>query len=220
MSRLTAKSPKPQPAERRRQELFLFRLFRTCFTLQASLDRRFLRAGVTFQEAAVLLHVVQNSWVTPGRLATALGRDKGKITRFVDRLVVRGLVVREPNPPDLRIKRIMPTPEGKLIARRVASLFERVQKELFVDVRLGDLRHAENTLPLLYNNAVRLGKKGNRTAAMARLKAIAEKMRQRNAEAARPAERAMGNEVEGADEGGEARPTRITRAQIDGLFPR
>jgi DNA-binding MarR family transcriptional regulator len=222
MPKLAAKSRLPQSAGKRSQEVFLFRLFRTCFTLQASLDRRFLKSGVTFQEAVVLLHCVQNSWVTPGRLALALGRDKGKITRFVDRLVARGLVVRELNPPDRRITRILPTNEGKLTARRIATLFERVRKELFAHIGIGDLRRTENMLPRLYDNAVKLGRKGRGPAGRLRLKGRAEEKEQQDTAAIELTGSVLGIEIESEVESrdGDSRPPRITKAQVDDLFPR
>jgi DNA-binding MarR family transcriptional regulator len=67
------------------KELLLSWLFQTCFKLQASLDRRLLNFGMTFQEAAVLMRCVEAGEIVPGRLALILARDKSKITRFVDR---------------------------------------------------------------------------------------------------------------------------------------
>jgi len=210
------------PAERRTQEEFLFRLFRTCFTLQVSLDRRFLKSGVTFQEAVVLLQCVRTRGITPGRLALTLGRDKGKITRFVDRLVARGLVVRDPNPGDRRITRILPTDQGKLAARRFAALFERVRKELFANVRTGELRQTENTLPKLYDNAIKLGRKGPSLAAQLKPKAMQEeKGEQATSPHEEPGNAASAEDVANpGQESDETKPLRITKAQIDDLFPR
>ena len=76
---------KPLRGQEWRKDLLTSWLFQTCIKLQTSLDRRFLRFGMTVQEASVLLRCVEARRITPGQLAVALGRDKGKITRFVDR---------------------------------------------------------------------------------------------------------------------------------------
>lgn len=85
-----------------RKDLLTSWLFQTCIKLQTSLDRRFLRFGMTVQEANVLLRCVEARTVTPGKLAIALGRDKGKITRFVDRLESSRLLTRDIDQRDRR----------------------------------------------------------------------------------------------------------------------
>src|SRR5437660_8947583 len=77
---------KPLRGQEWRRDLLTSWLFQTCIRLQTSLDRRFLRFGMTVQEASVLLRCVEARRITPGQLAVALGRDKGKVTRFVHRL--------------------------------------------------------------------------------------------------------------------------------------
>src|ERR1700752_5071997 len=96
-----------------RKDLLVSWLFQTCIKLQTSLDRRFLRFGMTVQEASVLLRCVEARRITPGRLAIALGRDKGKITRFVDRLESSGLLTRDIDPSDRRFSILKPTAKGK-----------------------------------------------------------------------------------------------------------
>ena len=59
-----------------RKDLLMSWLFQTSIRLQTSLDRRFLRFGMTVQEAGVLLGCVEARIITPGQLAVGLGRDK------------------------------------------------------------------------------------------------------------------------------------------------
>jgi hypothetical protein len=77
------------------KDLLLSTLFRTCIKLQTQMDRRFRKARMTAQEAAVLVHCVASRQTSPGALAHVMGRDKGKVTRFIQRLVARGLLKRE-----------------------------------------------------------------------------------------------------------------------------
>ncbi|MFD3656818.1 MarR family winged helix-turn-helix transcriptional regulator [Streptomyces sp. NPDC058620] len=52
-------------------------------------------------------------------LATLLVCDASNVTGVVDRLEARGLVRREPDPADRRVKNVMATDEGREIIRRV-----------------------------------------------------------------------------------------------------
>ena len=105
-----------------RKDLLMSWLFQTCIRLQTSLDRRFLRFGMTVQEASVLLRCIEARSVTPGQLAVWLGSDKGMITRFIARHV---------NPRDRRFSIRKPTAKGKQTARDLASLLDEIRKELF-----------------------------------------------------------------------------------------
>jgi DNA-binding MarR family transcriptional regulator len=114
-----------------RKDLLMSRLFQTCIRLQTSLDRRFLRFGMTVQEASVLVRCIEARSVTPGQLAVWLGSDKGMITRFVAGLEDSRLIVRHVNPRDRRFSILKPTATGKQTARDLASLLDEIRKELF-----------------------------------------------------------------------------------------
>jgi DNA-binding MarR family transcriptional regulator len=149
--------PKPLRGQEWRKDLLTSWLFQTCIKLQTSLDRRFLRFGMTVQEASVLLRCVEARRITPGRLAIALGRDKGKITRFVDRLESSGLLTRDIDPRDRRFSILKPTAKGKQVARALASVFDNIRKELFVGILESDVLRLGKMLPQLHKNAVNVG---------------------------------------------------------------
>ena len=144
-------------AQEWRKDLLVFWLFRTCIKLQTSLDRRFLRFGMTLQEATVLLRCIEARRITPGQLAIAVGRDKGKITRFIGRLEAKGLIMRDALARDRRFSLIRPTRKGKQVARALASVFDNIRKELFVGILKNDVSRMGKMLPQLHNNAIRIG---------------------------------------------------------------
>jgi DNA-binding MarR family transcriptional regulator len=150
-------------AQEWRKDLLVSWLFRTCIRLQTSLDRRFLKYGITFQEASVLFRCVQGQRITPGKLATALGRDKGKITRFIDRLEASRLVARDIHRSDRRFSVIKPTGKGKQVARALDCVFENIRRELFVGILESEVRRLGQMLPQLHKNATGIGsrKKGD-----------------------------------------------------------
>ena len=147
-----------------RQDLLLSWLFQTCIALQASLNRRFLRFGMTVQEASVLLRCVEARKISPGELSTVLGRDKGMITRFIDRLEASRLVTRDIQRRDRRFSVIRPTGKGKQIARALAGVFEKIRKELFTGILESDEFRLGRVLPQLHKNATRIGSRQRRDA--------------------------------------------------------
>ena len=136
-----------------RKDLLMSWLFQTCIRMQTSLDRRFLRFGMTVQEASVLLRCVEARSITPGQLAVGLGRDKGMITRFVKRLEQSSLLARDINQRDRRFADLKPTAKGKRVARELAAVFYQVRRELFVGIAESDVQRLSNMLALLHRNA-------------------------------------------------------------------
>lgn len=141
------------------KELLVSWLFQTCFRLRAALDRRFLHFGVTFQEATALVRCVEAREIVPSRLALVLAKDKGKITRLIDRLEAARLVKRQANARDRRYSVIKPTPKGKRLAERITSTLDQIRKELFIGVLDRHIQWLSRALPRLHRNAVRIGSK-------------------------------------------------------------
>lgn len=157
-------SSKALTAQEWRKDLLVSWIFQTCIRLQTSMDRRFLKHGLTQQEASVLLRCVETRRITPSKLAAALGRDKGKITRFVDRLEVGGLVTRDNDRRDRRYSVLKPTSKGRKVARDLSCVFDAIRKELFVGIAENDVRQLSHTLSHLHENATRIGAPQRRDA--------------------------------------------------------
>lgn len=137
-------------------ELSISRLFRTSIRLQTAFDRCFSQFGMTAQEAAVLLHCVEERETSASKLARTMGRDKGKITRFVDRLEAGGFLSRRSDPRDLRLLIIKPTNRGRRVAPHLKTRFEEVRSQFFQGILNVDIDRFESVLSQLHDNAERL----------------------------------------------------------------
>jgi DNA-binding MarR family transcriptional regulator len=144
------------------KDLLISWLFRTSARMQTSLDLCFMKFGMTLQEAIVLLRCVQAGTISPGRLASVLGKDKAKITRFIDRLDTSRLVTRDVLRRDRRFSIIKPTGKGRQLARELVVVFNRIRKELFTGIVESDVRCLERMLPQLFGNASRIGSQHKR----------------------------------------------------------
>ncbi len=137
-------------------ERLISMLFRTNIRLQAAFDRYFVPFAMTAQEAAVLIHCAEAREISAGKLAQAMGRDKGKISRFVGRLEARGLLTRKNNPHDHRLLIIRATNRGRRLAPRLRMLFDEVRRQFFKGILSEDLDRVASILSQLYENAERL----------------------------------------------------------------
>jgi DNA-binding MarR family transcriptional regulator len=111
---------------------------------------------MTAQEAAVLVHCAEEKETSAGRLAKAMGRDKGKITRFVDRLEEGGFITRRSDPRDHRLLIIKATNKGRRVVPQLRLRFEKVRSQFFEGVLNVDIDKLETLLSQLHANAERL----------------------------------------------------------------
>lgn len=137
------------------QEAVISQLLRASIGLQKALDRCFAPTGLTSQEAAVVVHCAEANDVSAGKLAQAMGRDKGKITRFVDRLEADGFVRRVANPRDHRLLIIRPTVRGQRAVPELKRIFEKIHAEILAGVQSEDLLRLGSILTALHENAGR-----------------------------------------------------------------
>ncbi|MCQ8772501.1 MarR family winged helix-turn-helix transcriptional regulator [Streptomyces telluris] len=86
------------------------------------------RQGLTSVQAKLL---AQLKGPVPMRgLATLLVCDASNVTGIVDRLEARGLVRREPDPGDRRVKNVVATDEGRETIRRVRAEMQATHSAL------------------------------------------------------------------------------------------
>ncbi|MFJ8164326.1 MarR family winged helix-turn-helix transcriptional regulator [Streptomyces sp. NPDC096136] len=99
------------------------------------------RYGLTSTQAKVL---AQLEGPVPMRgLASLLACDASNVTGIVDRLEARGLVRREPEPRDRRVKNVVATAEGRETMRRVREEMQATHGALdTLDEAEGAMLHA------------------------------------------------------------------------------
>jgi len=111
---------------------------------------------MTAQEAAVLVHCAEEVQTSAGKLAKAMGRDKGKISRFMDRLEANGFLTRKSDARDHRLLVIKATNKGRRFVPQLKARFEEVRSQFFQGVLNVDIDKLEIVLSQLHANAERL----------------------------------------------------------------
>ena len=143
-------------AKGRERELFLSVLFRTCIKLQTTFDRCFVRYSMTSQEAALLVRCSEAGEISPGRLALSLGRDQSKVTRFLQRLEARGLIIRKKSRRDHRSVVLKATSRARHITPKLTLTFENIRKLLFAGISVSDIERMGLVLSAVLKNAEKM----------------------------------------------------------------
>ena len=104
--------------------------------LKMGLRRTFLAAGhdVTPEQWVVLYRLFEAQGLTQCGLGERTVKDKTTITRILDRLQAKKLLVRRRDKRDRRSQRIFLTPAGEALVRSLVPLVQGYATDVFTDV--------------------------------------------------------------------------------------
>ncbi|MFD2261261.1 MarR family winged helix-turn-helix transcriptional regulator [Lacibacterium aquatile] len=88
-------------------------------------------AGVTVAEWVLLRELYGEDALPPSRLAERLGLTRGAISKLADRLLAKGLLVREENLTDGRAHQLALSRAGEDLVPRLVELADRNDAEFF-----------------------------------------------------------------------------------------
>ncbi|HTU34936.1 MAG TPA: MarR family transcriptional regulator [Candidatus Acidoferrum sp.] len=100
--------------------------------------RRLLATGVTVAEWVVLREMFEDSTMSPGVLAERTGLTRGAISKLIDRLFEKKLVIREESAEDRRYQTIGLTSAGRRLVPRLAALADANDAEFFATLSKKD----------------------------------------------------------------------------------
>ncbi|MFE1177473.1 MarR family winged helix-turn-helix transcriptional regulator [Streptomyces sp. NPDC058773] len=94
--------------------------------------------GLTMWAYAVLLHLDETPIRTQAALAEAIGADKTRIIAVLDDLEARGLIVRQPDPGDRRVRLLSLTAEGRRLRDAAQTAIQEGEERLLARLPAAD----------------------------------------------------------------------------------
>jgi DNA-binding MarR family transcriptional regulator len=127
---------------------------RTQRALVNRLNRNFAEAGhdVTAEQWAMLLHLWQQDGQGQQQLADCACKDKTSVTRLIDGLEKRNLVLRVADQNDRRNNLIYLTNKGKALQKELITLVQKTLTEAQQEIKPEHLRICKSTLVKVYQN--------------------------------------------------------------------
>src|SRR5712671_5742796 len=131
-------------------------IFHVARDVRVALERQLSSHGITAQQAS--LARLLRAWErkkkpSPFQIAARLGTDGAGMTRLIDRLEAKGVVVRKVGIGDRRLISIELTATGLAIARAAAPTFQSVDRQLVEGFTKPEVEQLTNLLQRLRKNA-------------------------------------------------------------------
>lgn len=123
-------------------------------SLGTRLNRNFTDAGydVTCEQWGVLVNLWNRNGQTQQELASMTCKDKTSMTRLIDGLEKRKIVVRTPDKVDRRQKHIYLTEKGKAFQQELVKIVRKTLAEAQGDIDPADLTVCKKVLSRVYEN--------------------------------------------------------------------
>lgn len=96
------------------------------------------RLGVTPAQGYTLLALPETGNVTMNELSVRMRLANSTMTRMVDPLIQKGLLVREPDPEDRRIVRVRLTEQGQEVKIRLKQAMQDLFSQILKDIPEGE----------------------------------------------------------------------------------
>ena len=118
------------------------------------LNRNFTEKGydVTCEQWAVLSNLWRRNGQSQQELASTTCKDKTSMTRLIDGLEKRNLVVRTPDKIDHRQKLIYLTSKGKEFQQKLLQIVQKTLQEAQQSVSIKDIAVCKKVLQRVYEN--------------------------------------------------------------------
>jgi DNA-binding MarR family transcriptional regulator len=124
--------------------------------VRTALDRRFESHGITSQQAALLLLSRLLKEPSPIKMAARLGTDAAGMTRLLDRLERKQLIVRRVSPDDRRLVVVELGPRSRHVLPRLIPEFKSAENGLLDGFKKSEVDKLNKMLRRLLQNARKL----------------------------------------------------------------
>ena len=109
---------------------------------------------ISLDQWLVLGPVWKNNGISQKDISEYCGKDKTSVTRIIDTLEKKNLVVRVPDQLDHRVKRVVLSNKGKELFLQAIPIMELTRDELRNGITEQDIESLRSVLTKIYNNLV------------------------------------------------------------------
>jgi DNA-binding MarR family transcriptional regulator len=127
-------------------------LSRSRTRLAKALDVALAEYDITHAQGSIVLMLSSGKYATAADLARELYIDSASMTRMIDRLEKRGLIVRLPRGDDRRVINLRLSPDGQALAEKLPPVYVDVLNRSFAGFSSEELDVLKSLLRRFLNN--------------------------------------------------------------------
>jgi DNA-binding MarR family transcriptional regulator len=129
-------------------------IYRTALALKSALQRCFKENGfeVTAEQWAIIRHLWEEEGLSQREIGEKAAKDKPNITRMLDALEKKRLILRQPDPLDRRKFCIYLTKEGKQLYERLVPLAQGLRERISRDLSQPEIDVVRQVLNKINHN--------------------------------------------------------------------
>jgi len=110
--------------------------------------------NITSEQWAVISYLHKEDGIYQKQIGDYLAKDKPTVTRILDLLEKRKLVIRIPDEKDRRKFKIYLTQDGKNTADKISPIAENTRKRILNDVSKDEIEKLKELMDKLYKNTL------------------------------------------------------------------
>lgn len=129
-----------------------FILNKTNTKLKNELLQRFKEYDITPEQWAILCCLWEREGITPKELSDLTCKDKPNTNRILEKLIIKGLVVRKPHPVDRRAFQIFLTDTGRGLREHLIPKAQALIEKATIGIEEHKVTELKNMLNQIYDN--------------------------------------------------------------------
>lgn len=139
---------------KKQQEALGYVLGTAANALRNRMHHSFVEAGhdITAEQGIMLINLWVRNGLNQQHLADITHRDKTSVTRLIDGLEKRDLVIRVSDKNDRRQKLLYLTPKGDSLITKLLAISEKVQRKAAHNIPPGELETCKKVLRIIREN--------------------------------------------------------------------
>lgn len=133
---------------------YSFLLDRTARRVKQYAQQKFkeLEFNITVDQWLLMKHLYENHEMKQNALAELLFKDNPTVTRIIDLLCRKGLVVRKQHPSDRRSFLVSLTKQGVAKVEHMKPRIKKIRLKAWEGLSEEDFRHFQRVINTIYNN--------------------------------------------------------------------
>ena len=129
-----------------------FSIYRVAMRLRHELTQRLTEYDLTSEQFAILARLWEEDGMCQRALAERILKDRPNVTRMLDKLQAKGLVVRRPDLDDRRAFHVCLTESGRALEKTLLPVVERLRRTAYQGISENQQQQLKRLLNKVFDN--------------------------------------------------------------------